>query len=425
MPRPRIRRDPLTVSVLKGAEAGEKDNFLWDDKEHGLAIKITPTGAKIFILQKTVRARLKRITLGKFPDMTLDQARTEARKKNGLIAAGRDPVAEERAEREEEERRTRLEKTMQDLWDRYEVEVIPNNKPRTADEKRRMWNRRIKPAIGKLKIKDVTGIEASEVVRSPLRIDAAGRVRGGKGEAGNLYRLLRHMLYKAIVWGLRPRDLGNPLKEVDQPKLERRQRLFSDKEIGALLGTLDQCAAEKMEHPRVIAAIRAATLTGARINELLTLRWEDIRADEMELHLRDTKSGASNRPISADALKLFQGVERMPGSPFVFRAITRPKEPLGYTLVRKAFDRIAARAGVENCSLHTLRHRFATMTANNSSNPRVGMKLTGHKSHAAYMNYVHAEKEQTHALAEQLATLNRGIAAAPSNVVPVKRKGRA
>jgi len=44
---------------------------------------------------------------------------------------------------------------------------------------------------------------------------------------------------------------------------------------------------------------RAAILTGARISELLSLRWEHIRREEMELHLPDTKSGFSRRPMSA------------------------------------------------------------------------------------------------------------------------------
>jgi integrase len=56
---------------------------------------------------------------------------------------------------------------------------------------------------------------------------------------------------------------------------------------------------------------------------------------------------------------------------------------------------------VKNCTLHTLRHWTATMTANSVSNARVGMALTGHKSRAAYMNYVHAEKDLARALADQ------------------------
>jgi integrase len=227
------------------------------------------------------------------------------------------------------------------------------------------------------------------------------------------------MFYKAILWGLRPRELGNPLKEMDQPKVERRERLLAAGEVTAL----EKALSEAEEHPQVIAVIRATLLTGARIDELLTLQWKNIQADEMELHLTDTKSGKSKRPISSDAVKLFQSVGRVPGSPYVFRSITDPKVPLAYTVVRQAFDKIAASAGVQNCTLHTIRHWFATNTANLSNNPRVGMKLTGHKSLAAYMNYVHAEKQQAHDLANEMATVISGLASAPSNVVVSAKKG--
>jgi hypothetical protein len=71
------------------------------------------------------------------------------------------------------------------------------------------------------------------------------------------------------------------------------------------------------------------------------------------------------------------------------------------------------------------------MTANSVSNHRVGMALTGHKSHAAYMNYVHGEREQARALADQLAALANRLARADSDVaamasVPTNRTlGRA
>jgi integrase len=419
MPRPRLHRPPLTKTRIDETKKGAKDVFLWDGTEHGLGVKITPAGSKIFILQKTVRGRVRRITLGKFGDMTLDAARIAARKLNGVIADNRDPIAE----RGEAERRERQEKTMQDLWDRYAAEVIAvENKPRTAEKKSRMWNRRVAPALGKLKVKDVTTAEAGDVVRAPLRIDAAGQVTKGKGEAGNLYRLVHHMFRKALVWDMRPRELGNPLEGVTEPKVERRKRLLKAGEIGSLLQELDRST----EPAQVVAAIKAAVLTGARINELLTLRWDDVRLEESELHLPDTKNGYSERPVSAEALAAIQSVGRMPGSPFVFRAIKDPKRSLSYFTVEKSFRRIAKRAGVRNCTLHTLRHWFATTTANSVNNPRVGMKLTGHKSHTAYMNYVHAEKEQAHELAEQLAALTTGLSKAAPAVVdhPAREKAR-
>jgi len=111
----------------------------------------------------------------------------------------------------------------------------------------------------------------------------------------------------------------------------------------------------------------------------------------------------------------------MPGIGFVFRSIKSPTKPLAYNTAEKVFRRIATAAGVRACTLHTVRHWFSTMTANNVSNPRVGMALTGHKSHAAYMNYIHGDKAQARALAEQLATLAEGLAKAGSNAVDMPK----
>jgi integrase len=291
-----------------------------------------------------------------------------------------------------------------DLWQRYAAEVVAvDNKPSTVVEKTRMWKSRIEPAIGTLKIKDVTGENVGEIVRAPLRYDHAGKIVSGKGEGGNLFRLLRHMFRKALAWNLRPRELGNPLESVTEPKCKPRERLLTDDEVAALLQELERSAAENVEHPRIVSVIKALVLTGARIMELLTLRWEDVRQGEKVLHLRDSKTGFSVRPISSEALRLILSVDRTPSSPYVFTAITEPTLPLSYDTVEKVFRRVAHRAGVANCTPHTLRHRFATMTANSVSNPRVGMKLTGHKSLAAYMGYVHAENEQARDLAEQLS----------------------
>jgi integrase len=319
----------------------------------------------------------------------------------------------------EAEQRRRAALTVTDLWERYRVEVMAiDNKPRTIADKMRLWERRIKPALANRRVQVVTEADAGAVVRAPLRLNAAGAVIGGKAEAGNLYRLLHHMFRKALAWGLRSRDAGNPLENVVEPKTARRERLLSPGEVGALLKALNDAETGHTEQSQIVALLRASILTGARIGELRGLRWDHVRRDEMELHLPDTKTGFSRRPLSAQTLALLDGVERAPGSPFVFRSIKSPRAPLAYSTVEKAFRRIVHQAGVRDCTLHTVRHWFATATANSVSNPRVGMALTGHKSHAAYMTYIHGDKEQAQALAEQLAALARSLGDAQPNVVP-------
>jgi integrase len=229
------------------------------------------------------------------------------------------------------------------------------------------------------------------------------------------------MFSKAVAWKLRAKEAGNPLEDVAEPKVPRRERLLTGSEIGALLKALDTAEAEQTEPPQALAVIRAEVLTGARISELLTLRWGYVRRDELELHLPDSKTGFSRRPISAATLAVLDRMGRMPGVDFVFRDTKAPKQSLRYRVVEQVFRRLALRAGVENCTLHTIRHWFATMTANSVSNQRVGMALTGHRSHAAYMNYVHGDKEQARALAEQLAALANGLGAVGSNVVELRK----
>ncbi|HEU0215270.1 MAG TPA: hypothetical protein VFQ90_01315, partial [Stellaceae bacterium] len=218
---------------------------------------------------------------------TLGELRKAKRTGEGPVTLRERAQARSAADRratEEAAARALSERTVADLWDRYSKEVVAiQNRPRTAAEKTRLWNVRIKPAIGSIRINDVTEEGAGAVVRGPIRLDDAGKVIGGKAAAGNLYRLLHHMFSRALAWKLRKRELGNPLEGIDEPRVNRRERLLTDGEVGALLKALE--ARASAESPQVIAVIRAAIYTGARISELLNLQREHVRRDEMELHL--------------------------------------------------------------------------------------------------------------------------------------------
>jgi integrase len=348
----------------------------------------------------------------------------KAQKKRGMLLdnqqTGKGPTTL-RAEAElAKEIRERPITAVNDLWLRYFDKIIAaSNKSNTAREKQRMWKRRIQPKIGTKAVDAVTETDVGSIVTAPYKRDANDMVISGKGEAGNLYRLMHHMFTMAIAWKLRDRALGNPLENIEEPKTRRRERLLTSGEIGALQRALDKVEAEQITAPQIVAVIRLAILTGARIGELLNLRHSEIRRGEMELHLPDTKTGFSRRPISKVALDMIDNLP-VTGAEFVFPAVNDPTKPLFYDTVEKAFRSITQTAEVTGCSLHTLRHWFATMTANSVNNPRVGMALTGHKSHNAYMNYVHGDKEQARALAEQLAALATGLGAAKPNVAKLK-----
>src|SRR3954464_4021621 len=171
-----------------------------DTRRHGSARR-----DRYFTLRFSVEGRQVEEALGWASDgWTLGRAQEELGKLREAQRTGEGPAtlrervrAKRQAERERaeaDEHRKRLERTVEDLWDRYSKEVMAiENKPRTIAEKTRLWERRIKPALGHLKVKDVSEEDAGAAVRGALRLDGEGRVVRGRAEAGNTYRLLHHM----------------------------------------------------------------------------------------------------------------------------------------------------------------------------------------------------------------------------------------
>jgi integrase len=421
MPRPRQARPALTKRTVDAAEPREQRYLLFDGAVHGFALKVEPSGTKSFVVQKSQLGRSVRVTIGTYPDLTVEQARREAQRIVVELVRGGDPTAEKRAAIVARRQADRDAITVTDLWNRYAAdEIAVHNKPATAALKHRMWTKYVKPVVGGSAVRDVTGNDMAEILRLPLRFDSKGQLVGGKGEAGNLYRLLHHLFTRALAWRMRPLELGHPLDGIEPYRLPRRERLLSDDELHAILA-----AAERDDGAeQVRTAVKLAALTGWRIMELLTLRWEYLRPDLGEAHLPETKIGFSVRPLSPAAWAILHGVERRLGVPWVLPGVRSAEVHLDYDTVEKGFRRIAAGAGVDGVTLHTLRHRFTTDVAGAAPNIRTGMAVTGHKSVQAFLGYVHAERDRAKAVAAEVTGKVAALAARPprEKIVELKPK---
>lgn len=424
MPRKRETRPPLTKRVVETAEPRAKRYLLHDGLVHGLALRVEPTGSKSWLVQKSHHGKTVGVHIAPWPDLTVEQARRKAQCIVADLATGKDPAAqrrEERAARETAKQQAKADgRTVAELWARYVVEVIePKNKPSTTAQKIRMWNRRIEPAIGRMAISEVTGVDVSAIVRAPLKIDAKGVVTGGKGEGGNLYRLLHHLFAKALAWRERPVALGHPLDGIEQPRVQRRERLLADSELAALWKALDDSAG--LEPAPIIAAARFKALTGWRVSEVLELQRAYLRRDLGEVHLPDSKNGFSARPLSAEAWAVLDAISRRPGVPWLFPSPDDGKASISPSVFSHAFRRIAKRAGLVAVTPHTLRHRVVTDIANAAPNVRVGMAVSGHKSVAAFMGYVHADRDPAAQVAAAVGTrIAAAIKASPADVAELQ-----
>ena len=86
----------LTKQIIATTKHQERETIIWDTEVPGLGFRITKTGAKSFILKTRIgggrSAPVRKPTLGKVGDLTLDQVRTKARKWKALASDGIDPV---------------------------------------------------------------------------------------------------------------------------------------------------------------------------------------------------------------------------------------------------------------------------------------------------------------------------------------------
>ena len=103
------------------------------------------------------------------------------------------------------------------------------------------------------------------------------------------------MFNLAEMWGLRP-DGSSPCRHVKKYKEEKRERYLSADELARLGETLRECE-EGGESQSTVNLIRLLLLTGCRLNEILTLKWEHVDLENGALHLPDSKTGVYFPPM--------------------------------------------------------------------------------------------------------------------------------
>ena len=217
------------------------------------------------------------------------------------------------------------------------------------------------------------------------------------------------MLSKFFNWaekhGLRP-DGSNPCRHVEKYREGRRERFLSQVELGRLGDALREAEQDKSCSPWVVAAVRLLTLTGARLNEILTLRWEHVSEEHESLFLPDSKTGRKAIHLSPPALALLQAIPRLEGNPYVICG-ERPGRHL--VNIEKPWRRIRAAAKLDDVRLHDLRHSFASVAASGGQSLIVIGKMLGHSQPATTARYAHLADDPVKAASD---AVGRHIASA-------------
>lgn len=95
-PNSRVKLTKTSVAQLESPLTGQR--IVRDSELSGFGVRITAAGRKSFILEKRIKGRVRRITIGRDGELTVAEARNRAQQLLGQIALGEDPVAKRRQE---------------------------------------------------------------------------------------------------------------------------------------------------------------------------------------------------------------------------------------------------------------------------------------------------------------------------------------
>lgn len=375
----------LTKRMVEELETRKSDYFVWDNDLPGFGVRALPSGKRKFVLQYRHGRISRRMSLGQFGAISVDQARGLALQALAKLRQDIDPLAEIR------QKRTAV--TVKELAERFDEEHISVHiKASTAKEYRRNLKLFILPAIGNMRICDVTRADIAKFHHD---------WRHKPYQANRNIEIISKMFNLAELWGLRP-DGTNPRRHIKKYAERKRERYYSTSELQAIGRTLHEMEAERIELPSAIAAVRLLLFTGCRLNEIMKLKWEYVDIPYSALRLPDSKTGAKIVNLGQAAIDVLNSIERLPDNPYV---ITGRNLGAPLTDLQPFWQRVRARAGLKDARIHDLRHTFASVAVSNGFTlPMIG-KLLGHTQVQTTARYAHLAREPQVIAANEVTSL--------------------
>jgi integrase len=392
-----------------------------------------PTGSKSWTFDYRPgggrRAATRRMTLGRTDALPCSKARKAAEKLYHRTRLGEDPAGARGDER--------AAPTLDAVISRYMTEEIkPARKPRTAALYDQYFRNHVSPVLGRRRAAAIT---FSDIAKLHRAIGAAG----AEVTANRVVSLIGSLYNWAGKAGEVPHGT-NPARDITHFREQARTRYLSEDEITRLGEALERGETEgfplEIDHskstskhvprnararisPYAAGAIRLLLLTGCRLNEVLTLRWDNVDFERALLMLPDSKTGARPVWLNAAALAVLEELSHLRLGDYVI-AGDQPDTPRSD--LNRPWRQVVKHAGLEGVTLHTLRHTHASIGVGAGLGlPLVGA-LLGHRTLSTTQRYSHIDSTPARRASETvgatIAAALKGPRSAGNNVVGLRTK---
>lgn len=339
---------------------------VWDPAAPGFGVRVTPKGIKSFVYLYRYEGLARRMTLGRYPQLSLSNARVKyAKAKAALEVKGTDPgrsLVEGRAA-------SRAAPTVSQLVDEYiEKWAIPRK--RSWKEDKRLLEHDVIPALGRKKAASITRRDIRLLLDSIIE-------RGAPIAANRVLAVVRKMFRFAVSRDIVP---SNPCEAIEAPAKESsRERVLSKQELATLWQRMASDELKMSETVRM--ALRLMLATGQRKGEVVGSHWNefDLKTGWWTVPPEKSKNGLPHRvPLSPLALTLLKRIRELSGDSELLFPSPRGNKPIRDDAVSKAVRRDETALGVDHFTPHDLRRTAASQMASAGISRLVISKILNH-----------------------------------------------
>ncbi len=323
----------LTVTAIQKAKPTDKQYRMAD--ERGLVLLVRPNGAKLWQLRYRHDGKEKTASLGQFPDVSLSDARTKRDELRKLVAAGSDPVAVKRTERQAKVLASENTfETVARQW--YEHWKGPKN-PRHAGYVLARLEADVFPAIGSRPIAEILAPELVAMVKAIEKRGALDIAKRCLQMSGQVFRYaIAHGVggtTRNPATDIKPTDVLTPRTKENYARVDVRELPLLLRKIEAYQGT-----------PTTRLAIKLMALTFVRTGELIGARWAEFDLDASRWDIPASRMKMKTPhvvPLSAQAIDVLRTLQTITGG----RALLFPGErdhakPMSNNTILGALDRM-------------------------------------------------------------------------------------
>lgn len=407
----------ITADTVNALHPREVAFFLWDDKLPGFGVKVTPGGAKVYILQYRMGGRghkTKRYTIGKEGALRPASARKEAERLLSEVRRGNDIAATVR-----EEKRVAVELAFTPYVEEFCTTTLKAEWPKSWKQTHQCLKLHACRHLGN---KPLPAITSADIDRLLKRLDSQPATKR------NLFSALSYLFNKSKK--LVP---VSPLSDIDPPSaVPERDRSLKDFELQWLWSALSQ------ESQPYRGLVEDLILTGQRRGEVAGLTWSELSRDDREWHLpaRRAKNGCENViPLTDTLIERFDklaGGKKWPKLGLVYPS-GKATAVTAFSKLKRRLDRrmseFAKQAGgeLEPWKIHDLRRTLATRMQRLGVQHEVVEHLLNHREKSrtgiakVYQTHDYKPEKRT-ALERWQSELDRIIAGKDAVVIPFERR---